>query len=211
MKKNKMIIIIALTFILICSVGYAIFSENINISGTASAKGDFEFTATCQPGLSSEVPESLVKIVSDYNDVSGTEDYPSVESGYNNDTCSVSGKTVTFSADLKYPSAMRVFTIKITNTGSIPMSLDFYNINIDGIEYEEGIPHRSSPTTTDILAYYEKGNNLILSDNPTSKLLQGESSYFVAVSYWSGTDTNNDGKEKSYVMSGEIPFIQTVE
>lgn len=206
--KNK-IIIIGLAFLLVCVVGYALFSENINISGTASAKGDFEFTATCQPGLSTEVPDSFEKMMSDLNSQYGS-DYPTIESGYNSDICSVSGKTVTFKTNLEYPSAIRVFTVKITNTGSIPISLDFNNFGVEEQELVDGVPHSNSIDQS-AYAYYEKGINMALFDNPKSKLLPGESSYIVLGNYWMYSDNANDGKEQSYISKFTFPFVQSTE
>ena len=48
MKNKKIIVVIAAVCLLVISVGYALFSSNLNVSGTASASGEFDFTATCQ-------------------------------------------------------------------------------------------------------------------------------------------------------------------
>ena len=45
-KKNK-ILVGCLALLLVLSVGYALFSETIEINGTATAKGDFDITYTC--------------------------------------------------------------------------------------------------------------------------------------------------------------------
>ena len=50
-KKNK-ILVGCLALLLVLSVGYALFSETITINGTATAKGNFDMTATCQSGYS---------------------------------------------------------------------------------------------------------------------------------------------------------------
>ena len=49
MRKSKNVFIIVLTFVLVCVIGYALFSNQLTINGTVSAKGEFEFTATCEP------------------------------------------------------------------------------------------------------------------------------------------------------------------
>lgn len=110
MKNKNKVILGVITLILVLTVGYALFSQNINITGTATAKGDFSLKVTCEKGLKSElVPEELLP-----------EDMElPKEEGYENDSCSVNETNVSFHADLKYPGAGRYFTIKITNTGSI--------------------------------------------------------------------------------------------
>lgn len=48
----------------------------------------------------------------------GTFDPPK-EEGYENDSCTVNNNEVSYHVDLKYPGANRMFTIKVTNTGTI--------------------------------------------------------------------------------------------
>ncbi len=106
-KRNK-ILIGCIALLLVLSVGYALFSQNIVISGTATAQGDFNITPTCIAGP-----------------VEGTESYFStigiVEKGYKNESCQVNdtNDTITISTELEYPGAGRLYTIKMTNTGSI--------------------------------------------------------------------------------------------
>ncbi len=50
-NKQKGIIIGILALAVTMMVGYAIFSETIKINGTATAKGGFDITVTCAPGL----------------------------------------------------------------------------------------------------------------------------------------------------------------
>ena len=127
-KKNK-IIISVIAFILVLTVGYAIFSENVTISGTAKAKGDFSLTAECQTGIKEGI-----------NAVD-----PSEEKGYENDSCTVTGTTISLKTDLKYPGAARYFTVKIKNTGSIDAEVDLVNamepitnkLCIDGYDFSQ--------------------------------------------------------------------------
>ena len=66
MKNKKIIVVIAAVCLLVVSVGYALFSSNLNISGAASASGEFDFTATCTPGFSSEVPVTIDHMLTEY-------------------------------------------------------------------------------------------------------------------------------------------------
>lgn len=104
-RKNK-ILVGCLALLLVMSVGYALFSDTITINGTATAKGSFDVTGTCDMGIISEIGtvESLGL---------------SAEGGYENDSCIVEDDVVTFKSDLLYPGARRYFTIKATNTGTI--------------------------------------------------------------------------------------------
>ena len=61
MNKSNKILLGVLSFVVVCVVGYALFSENITVTGTATAKGSFDITASCNTGAS----DSL-KAVFDY-------------------------------------------------------------------------------------------------------------------------------------------------
>ena len=111
MKKKNMIIIGVIALILVVAVGYALFSDTLTINGSATAKGDFNMTMTCQPGLDTSIASAEDLIMNEDN-------------GYENDQCSVDNKTMTFSTDLKYPGAQRTFTVKMKNEGSIDAYLN---------------------------------------------------------------------------------------
>ena len=106
-KKNK-ILVGCLALLLVLSVGYALFSETITINGTATAKGNFQITTSCQTGF-------------DENILTGfgvsSSDFP--ESGYESDSCSVNETTVSMKTGLKFPTARRGFTINFKNTGTM--------------------------------------------------------------------------------------------
>ena len=104
-KTRNKIFVGCLALLLVMVVGYALFSQNLNISGTAKAEGDFSLTMTCTTGILDEIK--------DYD-----ADYGS-ESGYSNDSCTVNEDTATFYTDLAYPTARRYFTVKVVNTGTI--------------------------------------------------------------------------------------------
>ena len=104
-KTRNKIFVGCLALLLVMVAGYALFSQNLTINGTAKAQGEFSLSMTCTPGILDEIKN--------YD-----ADYGS-QSGYSNDSCSVENDTVTFHADLAYPTARRYFTVKVVNTGSV--------------------------------------------------------------------------------------------
>ena len=195
MKNKKIIVVIAAVCLLVISVGYALFSSNLNISGTASASGEFDFTVTCTPGFSSEVPETMESMTSLWDDsISKTE------TGYSDDTCTVNSKDVNMKVNFKYPGAMRLFTVKVTNTGSIPMQLDTDNV--------DSVASGSNYLTFVLPGVYKNDDNTNLNANDELKLQPKESLYFVFGLLWSNRDTINNGKELSYNVKSTLPFKQ---
>ena len=123
MNKGNKILLGILTFVVACVVGYALFSEDIIISGSATASGEWDIDVTCSTGVSDAFLEGI-----------GVTRNDAIEGGYQNDSCTVSGMNVSFNTDLLYPTAQRYFTVKVTNKGSIKATLD----NSDGISVKEG-------------------------------------------------------------------------
>ena len=80
-NKNK-ILVGCLALLLVLSVGYALFSETIEINGTATAKGSFDLTYTC------EADEGFLK---DFN----------IEASA---SCNIDGNTITTTSNLPKPS-----------------------------------------------------------------------------------------------------------
>ena len=108
-RKNK-ILVGCLALLLVMVAGYALFSQNLTINGTAKAQGDFSVTATCQAGIPANLVESTKSMFgTDWVD----------ENGYYDDSCTVSGNIINYQASFKYPGARRYFTIKVKNTGSV--------------------------------------------------------------------------------------------
>lgn len=105
MNKKNYLIVTGLAIALLLTVGYALFSQTINITGSAKAQGSFQITTTCTPGLT--------------ENVQGFVGGDGGENGYDHDSCTVQNNTVTYTTNLQYPGARRYFTIKMTNTGSI--------------------------------------------------------------------------------------------
>ena len=108
-KTRNKIFVGCLALLLVMVVGYALFSQSLNITGTATAKGDFSVTPTCQAG----VPDNLLAAAKT------VEGWNSEENGYSDDSCTVSGNTVDFKSSFKWPGATRYFTVKVKNTGSV--------------------------------------------------------------------------------------------
>ena len=169
MKGKKIIVVIAAVCLLVISVGYALFSSNLNVSGTASASGEFEFSMTCTPGYSSEVPVAFENTGLDK------------EGGYSNDSCSVNGNNVSLETDLNYPGAERFYTVKITNTGTISMKLDT-DILITGGQVGE------YSVDADLYRVYKKDSNDNLNESKV-KLEPKEVTYFVVGIIWNNGDS----------------------
>lgn len=104
-KSNKFLLGI-ITLVVTLMIGYALFSETVTVTGTATAKGNFDITTTCITGLSS----SLNVIA---------EGFPGTAGDVKNSTCSVNGSSVTFSTELGYPGSYQFYTLQFKNTGTI--------------------------------------------------------------------------------------------
>lgn len=119
MKKQSIAIMGVVAFILALAVGYALFSEDLTINGTATAEGSFdvEFTSVGTPtcvGFSSTCDAAtLTKIADDKNSL-----------------------TVTVNK-LEYPGAYVEIPITVTNKGTIPAILK--NIEETGLTTDPSI------------------------------------------------------------------------
>lgn len=113
-KQNK-IIIAALVLLVVLSIGYALFSDSVKIQGSATAKGDFQITSSCDLGFPAFLEEQI-----------GSENLPP-QGGYNSEYCDVNGTEVTYGAIFEYPTAARTFTTTMENTGTIPAKVNLEN------------------------------------------------------------------------------------
>ena len=120
MNKQKGIIIGILALIVTMMVGYAIFSETITINGTATAKGEFDMTITCEKGL----PDIFSKTEKYAYGFFGSSVYMYNDNNYKNDECSINGNAMTYNVELTQPGAERTFVAKITNSGTIDSILN---------------------------------------------------------------------------------------
>ena len=114
-KTRNKIFVGCLALLLVMVAGYALFSQNLNITGTATAKGDFSVTPTCEKGIPTNLLESAKVIEGGWF---------GEESGYYDDSCTVSGNTINYQSGFKWPGARRYFTVKVTNTGSVTALLE---------------------------------------------------------------------------------------
>ena len=119
-KTRNKIFVGCLSLLLVMVAGYALFSQNLTINGTAKAQGDFSVTATCQPGYDSKIKPIIENLVATgQNDIGLLGD-----NGYYDDSCTVNGDAVTYSTKLKYPGAVRYFTLKVKNQSNIDAIYD---------------------------------------------------------------------------------------
>lgn len=127
-KKNNIIAIGLLAFVLVLSVGYALFSETLNITGSASTSGTFDVEIT-NAVVTSETGSTGATITVAEDKNSATISAPALE----------------------YPGASVVYTITITNKGSIPTKLK--NITEVGLTDDQNvtISYNGISTADDVL------------------------------------------------------------
>ena len=132
--NKKVGIVATMATLLVFAIGYALFSQKINITGSARAQGDFQITPTCYMGISdgnnaNENFESLFALEwSNFHENGAV--MPVNGNGASNATCSPDPNypnRINFSVDLAYPGAAQYFTVKMTNTGSTKAQIDFPN------------------------------------------------------------------------------------
>ena len=145
MKNKNMIIIGVIAILLTVAVGYALFSDTLTINGTATAQGDFSFSVTTQKGVMEEINTDNLTDLKNIGvrrlkvTTSASQlflNYSS-QTGIENSTISNTSNTVTINASIDSPGQEQYFTIKVTNTGSIPITADIWDefnkeINIKG-------------------------------------------------------------------------------
>lgn len=225
-KKSK-IILGCLAFLLALSVGYALFSDTINVSGKATAKASFDISATCTKGLASELKTDEVYISDEK------------EHGYSNESCTVNGNNVTINVNLDYPTARRYYTIKFTNNGTLPAAIHIDQYTTEGIINNSVVSVKNSTGTqiTNNLNQYPyywyfdemtganlfglsmPGYGLFTGDVEESgtddwgytMIFPGESLYAVISAIWDESDEFNyadNGAYLDYDLSYEFNFTQ---
>lgn len=100
MKKQSFLVIIMIIFCLSASIGYALFSERININGTANARGNFDVI----------FENAMVK-----TEIGSTGATAVISEDKNILTLTV--------PRLEYPGAYVEFNVDVTNAGNIPAVL----------------------------------------------------------------------------------------
>ena len=213
-KTRNKIFVGCLTLLLVMVAGYALFSQNLTINGTAKAQGEFSLTTTCTPGILDEIKNYDAGYAS--------------QSGYSNDSCSIANDTVTFHTDLAYPTARRYFTIKVKNTGSVTaifkevgdtdvelcndtngndiFDADECSTEKNSLTLDDRILHYKVPNIDSIIGIEDKKGNLFLGEKMNDftwtddngvylKLEPGESAYlFASLGVSSEVGTDNGGK-----------------
>ncbi len=114
MKKYNIIIICLVAFLLSLSVGYALFSETLQINGTATAMGTFDV----------EFSSATIK-----EQVGATSSTATISSDKNSLDISV--------PKLEYPGAYVDVLVTVTNKGSIPAFLE--SVEENGLTTDESI------------------------------------------------------------------------
>ena len=128
-KTRNKIFVGCLALLLVMVAGYALFSQNLTINGTAKAQGDFSVTPTCQAGIPANLLGAAKYVTVEYSQKIWVD-----ENGYYDDSCTVKGDTVSFNSSFKWPGARRYFTIKVKNTGSINFSITPDRVLRDDVE-----------------------------------------------------------------------------
>ena len=95
MNKSNKVLLGVLAFVVVCVVGYALFSETITVTGTATAKGSFDISYTCE-------------ILEQYG---GTG------------VCDTTSGVIKTTSTLNQPTDEVAYEVTVTNDGTIPAKL----------------------------------------------------------------------------------------
>ena len=101
MNKGNKILVGVLFFIVVCVVGYALFSDNIKVTGTATAQGQFILDTTC----------NVITSDMTYLGVDNVTGYKSSGTG----SCTIENGVVKTSSNLSKPTDRVNFLVKIYN------------------------------------------------------------------------------------------------
>lgn len=105
MTKNNKILIGILAFMLVCVVGYALFSDNITVTGTATAQGQFMIVPSCEVITTDTITLSARQKVSGYKST-GTG------------TCTIENGVIKTTSNLSKPTDEVHFYVQIYNNDS---------------------------------------------------------------------------------------------
>jgi hypothetical protein len=153
MNKKKKVIIGVLAVALVMVVGYALFSDTLTISGTATAEGNFDMQI-----ISAEVT----------GEVGSTGATTQVSSDNNTLTINI--------PKLEYPGAYVDVTYKVKNAGSVPAIFDSYSITgeTDRIkaqfQFENYFYDVSDEQNETIRIYWDENNNTETEESATITL-----------------------------------------
>ena len=213
MNKKKKIIIGVLALVLVMVVGFALFSDTLTINGTATAKGDFELTTSCDDDVNNALG------------VNGPQEQGSVTDS----NISCSGKNVNISATLGYPGSYKYYRVKVTNTGMIPAELekivelndpDWYTFSKENnpgvIENCEGtsdneVCARLFSSLTWLDDYASTDDDMFdtswYQEQLDAVLDPGETAYFYVLLEWLSS-SNTQGEELVATLNAEITWNQ---
>ena len=114
MNKQNKIIVGVITLILALTIGYAVFTQNLNINGTATAKGEF--------GLIFENSSDDPTCIGFSGECTNSKLYSITEEG----------RTLNITLDkLDYPTAYVTIPVTVKNIGTVDAELQNVNINVD--------------------------------------------------------------------------------
>ncbi len=152
-KTRNKIFVGCLALLLVMVAGYALFSQNLNITGTAKAQGDFDIEIV------------RAEITSEKGSAGATA------------TISNDGRALTITVPkLEYPSAYVDVSYDIENKGSIPAIFKNYSItgetNVIKSEFtfENFFYDKGDKQTENIRIYWDKDKNITNEENATITL-----------------------------------------
>ena len=233
MNRGNKILLGVQAFVVVCVVGYALFSETITVTGTATAKGSFDITSTCGlENIANELGFTKSDIEAYYN-----------LGGYQNPSCSVTDSKVSFSTELLYRSARSLFLIKSENTGSINAVFDPSEVDTDGIfsnttvevckldennvksncsdRFYNGDGSSNVPLESEIIGGMAKDGNFYkvdeagfannFKDDTYGIVLEPGESLFHAIGFYWPKNYDNDENSFNYSLEviTELKFVQT--
>lgn len=180
-NKNKGLIA-CLALLLSMVVGYALFSDDIEINASGETKGDFSYEITTMKGIDPAIKTSDMYAVLNNYGTTGAETSFGSEEGILDSSITSSGNVITYSANFTAPLQSQYFTIKITNTGSIPFTIEHKNINSSTLD---------ATGTVDV----DDGTTYTLEDLSSGSAWKGDNlqwSQIVYAGYWLGFEKIQD-------------------
>ena len=185
-SKQSKILIIVIALFLVISVGYAIFSQSIEVKGTASAEGDFNI------------------IFERINQIAGQ--------GSQNATAEIinQGKELQINVPkLEYPTAYSTFNVTVKNNSS--MAAKVIGIQTNGIESEDIKVTYTGVNTGDILNINEEKEveiRVTWDRNSTNTYVQAN--FTIAITYEQVTgsvSTTSSAPEQSDLFTWDGPTV----
>ncbi len=228
MNKGNKILLAILAFVLVCVIGYALFSDTITVTGSATAQGGFSISTTCVKGFSPTISSFAEGTSGSLGDVK-------------NSSCTVSGNSVTFNAEFGYPGSYQYYTLQFKNTGTIDAlfandshlynqytgEMKVYLHSNDSLYKTVTLPSDDNFAINfanimpgEAVIVKKAGGYIVSGDNETGRIVEldgkeyvkvkaGETLEILIVSVWPDNDNNQlkDYYAKT-TYNQEFPFIQ---